>query len=225
MKKVCNNVNEEAAKKAEFYSKGTAMRVFVSILLSVVLFEIPLIYYLYYYDNGLKENIVEGLAISSGLVFIILSVLIYSIMKKSKMKKVFMKIKTNLEKENDKIKSNNKKISESIALIDKKISIIERHMSDRKNCCIHQHYWNVGPYLFQLIDTGRANTLSEAINIYENEMQHEMDNLMQESYMLDLDRKISEIKNIEEERLTEMRKNQQWNDLATASILYELSSL
>lgn len=54
-------------------------------------------------------------------------------------------------------------------------------MRDRTICCIHPDYWYAGPQLFYLIDTGRADTLKEAINLFEHIRENERRRLAEEA--------------------------------------------
>lgn len=44
-------------------------------------------------------------------------------------------------------------------------------MNDRNKCIIPQTYWGVAGYLWSYIENGRANNLTEAINLHED-LQH-----------------------------------------------------
>ena len=43
---------------------------------------------------------------------------------------------------------------------------LERRMQDPTQCSIPKKYWNIGPRLFQMVDTGAARSLDAAIRLY-----------------------------------------------------------
>lgn len=43
---------------------------------------------------------------------------------------------------------------------------LEQRMQDPSQCCIPRQHWNIGPKLFQIVDTGAARSLNAAIQLY-----------------------------------------------------------
>lgn len=43
---------------------------------------------------------------------------------------------------------------------------LERQMQDPTQCCISRQHWDIGPRLFQIVDTGAARSLDAAIRFY-----------------------------------------------------------
>lgn len=59
--------------------------------------------------------------------------------------------------------------TEKANVVKSNICEIESLLANPNYCCIHKNYWDVGPIIFNYIDCGRASSLKEALNMYENE--------------------------------------------------------
>ena len=119
------------------------------------------------------------------LVLFVIACIISAKLDKSKYKRRVKQFKKNnkarYEKKNAEIIEYNRKITSEIYKLKSKKNELEREMRDRTICCIHPDYWYAGPQLFYLIDTGRADTLKEAINLFEHIRENERRRLAEEA--------------------------------------------
>ena len=70
------------------------------------------------------------------------------------------------QKIND-INKRNNELSIEISNLESRISDLEKTMLQKSNCCIHKDYWYAGEQLDYLVECGRADSLKEAINLFE----------------------------------------------------------
>lgn len=118
------------------------------------------------------------------LVLFIIACMISTILDKNKYKRRINKFKKNnkksYENKSAEIHTYNANINSEIYKIKSKKVALEQQMRDKTVCCIHPDYWYAGPQLFYLIDAGRADTLKEAINLFENIKENERKRLAEE---------------------------------------------
>ncbi len=184
-----NQLNIDAAKYAKTENRLSKVIGFLRKLgLGLLLPCIPLAIVLACFKLNLYMDFFEahGEWISISVVLLtVVGWIIATVLDKNKYKRRVKNFKKNnikaYEMKRDEVHTYNENIKAEIHRIKAKKIALEQQMSDRTICCIHPDYWYAGPQLFYLIDTGRADTLKEAINLFENIKENERRRLAEEA--------------------------------------------
>lgn len=184
-------VTKEAEEYAEKHEKSAASfctTLLRSVLLYLVIPACPILAIFVAYKLGLNIDFLKEYGeYFSLLVFglvIIDGVIDYSIQKGKKQRIIDRYVREHIEeytKKSEAIRKSNENIRSAINTLAKKKALLEREMRDRSVCCIHPDYWYAAPQLYYLMDCGRAETLKEAINLFEHIQENERRRLAAEA--------------------------------------------
>lgn len=184
-----NQLNVDAAKYATAENRASKFIGFLrnlglGLLLPLIPAAIVLVCFKLNLYMDFFESHGEWVSISIALLAVV-GWRIAIVLDKNKYKRRVKNFKKNnikaYEKKRDEIHTYNENIRAEINKIKSKKIALEQQMSDRTVCCIHPDYWYAGPQLFYLVDTGRADTLKEAINLFENIKENERRRLAEEA--------------------------------------------
>jgi len=62
----------------------------------------------------------------------------------------------------------NNELQKNITKMQGVLAQIENSLKDPQKCCLHSDYWYAGEEIYHLVENGRADSLKEAINLFEN---------------------------------------------------------
>lgn len=185
------NINTLAFKKAEAeYNKidnsikGMFIKFLKGILCFLVLPSIPVMIalFLYFYLN-IKDQTILKICFGASILIFILNQFIFNIYSKKRSKNKIEKIKEQyskqFEQQNKKIAKENQLLQKEIQELQRRKNLLESKM--REECIIHPDYWCVASQLYYLIDCGRAESLKEAINLFEHIREEEAKRIREEA--------------------------------------------
>ena len=185
------NINALALKQAEAeYNKQSnsfKSNFFEFLKNGLLLFVLPcfpviIALLLFFYFHIEDKNILK-FCFGAAFIIFILNLIIVRLYNKRKSANRIDKLKnkylSQLEQKNNKIEKENRLLRTEIQELQRRKSVLEEKMFDE--CLIHKDYWCVGPQLYYLIDCGRADSVKEAINLFEHIKEEEARKVREEA--------------------------------------------